>query len=130
MSEPVYYFGRHGVPGHSVHSPHGAPRLSIYQIPWGPHIDGGLLNDAGIPDKVEGHAIVAWKDGWTSVSFWDRSGDSRSGSLSAFLMRGTVMGEMLMKLAVEQWPDIFNRSGFIHPVVYRVPHGSIYSCKT
>lgn len=95
--------------GHDLHSKEG--QADIYKdTPWGVHLDGGLLK--ALPDFTYGYWIEAHVDDWTAVAFWDRSGDSRPGSNSAFIVHDNVDGNQLFKMAREQWPEVFSRSGF------------------
>lgn len=96
-------------PGHYVKDRRN-PRRSYEQTPWGTALDGGLL--AGVPDQVTGRVVVTKKDGWTSLAFWDRSGDSRGASNSAFMIAEDVSAERLLGLSREQWPEIFGRPNF------------------
>src|ERR1700693_4562864 len=76
----VYFFGCMRGPGHYLHSnpsPRGlTERRALCAIersnPWGYKIDGKLC-PAGA--QVQGRALVHHKDGWTALSFWDRSVD-------------------------------------------------------
>ena len=107
----VLCFGCIGVPGHYLHSK--GERVSLEDTPWGSSIDGGLLgDDEGRPKCVEVH-----KDGWTCVSFWDRSGDHRGNSNTAFMADCECTGEELLRCAREQWPEVFRRAGFPKPSI-------------
>ncbi len=64
-------------------------------------LDGGLLN--GVSD-VPGNAVMFWGRGWTFLSFWDRSGDSRPNSNSTFLFEGEYSFEEAVELAKEIFP--------------------------
>lgn len=64
------------------------------------------------PYQVEGATALHHKDGWTAIQFWDRSGDSRGNSNSAFLMEGTWAFEEALAKAREAFPNIFKRFKF------------------
>lgn len=106
----VLCFGCIGVPGHYLYQPNGRS-LPLDGQPWGDELDGGLLRGT-IPDKIDGQFVTENLDGWTAVSFWDRSGDSRPNSSTTFLINAIIGGDDLLKLARRQWPDLFKRPGF------------------
>ena len=107
----VLYFGCLGAPGHHVHSK--AARVSYYEQPWR-ELDGGLLKKARpfVEDQPEGVIVYALAPGWSVISFWDRSVDARPSSNSAFLIRAEMPAEEILKLAREQWPEVFSRPKF------------------
>jgi hypothetical protein len=111
----VLFFGYYTSPGHYLRSKAGV--VVIGCIPWGSSIDTGLLISRQdkyarpITEPTENYT-VARKEGWTAISFWDRSGDSRPGSNSAFLVAADVSDKELLTLARKQWPEIFARPGF------------------
>ena len=81
--------------------------------PWGYGIDGTLCcDDYG---SLEGQAVINYKDGWTALSFWDRSIDSRPGSNSNFLAEGIFNFDEMIKLTQEKFPSVWNRFKF--PIV-------------
>lgn len=79
------------------------------EIPWGYALDGGLLKGK---DLEEGEAVVERRDGWTALSFWDRSVDSRSGSSSTFVFDIDLEPEAALEAAREAFPPIFARYSF------------------
>lgn len=71
-NEKFYYFGCDGQAGHYMFAP--SMRTDFHfarKNPWGIDIDGGLLK--GTKEKF----IVAHKDGWTALAFWDNTVDTR-----------------------------------------------------
>ena len=80
--------------------------------PWGNAIDGGFIFDG--KKRTENIGVVAStkRDGWTLVSWADRSVDTRPGSHSTFIMEAEVTPERLIEMAREQWPQVFSRPGF------------------
>jgi hypothetical protein len=111
----VLFFGCLDVPGHFLYSKRR--RINYEDSPWGTKLDGGLLTDdyARANTQVTQPFIEAHKAGWTAVAFWDRSGDERPGSNSAFLVEADMSAETLLRLSREQWPEVFNRRGFPIP---------------
>lgn len=75
-------------------------------------LDGGLCPKTnGYED--EGVANIARKDGWTAIAFWDRSGDKRHASNSAFLFNDERIGfDAAIAIAKQEFPQIFTRFGF------------------
>lgn len=126
----AYYFGCWREPGHYLWLPgtggypHKAgraegellgsrshshdPKPGI--IPWGYSLDGGLLT--GSRYYTEGVARVAQRDGWTALSFWDQSVDSRPGSSSTFVFDALLTPEEALAAAREAFPPIFERFTF------------------
>jgi hypothetical protein len=116
----IYYFGCNKVPGHYMHA-RGMrtgetleERRAIGRLteanPWGYAIDGGLA-PKGINER-EGIADIRQKDGWTAISFWDRSVDTRRGCNSTFLARGIYDFRQMMTMAREAFPTVFSRFSF------------------
>lgn len=114
----VIFFGCDSLPGH--YNPghyvkdRQDPRRSYYTQPFkGTNgLDGGLLEEAKIPDVADGRCIVVRRHGWTVIAFWDRSGDSRGASNSAFMVSCDAPAEEILAAAREQWPEIFARPNF------------------
>lgn len=75
----------------------------------GAHIDTGLLKKAGVPDRV-GHGVYVQQGGYSIVSWWDRGGDSRGASNSAFIVKGDCSPQEVMRLGREAFPTITSRS--------------------
>lgn len=63
-------------------------------------------------DQPEGESTFFHINGWTVISFWDRSGDSRFASNSAFLVRGVMTFEAACQRARERFPSIWERFQF------------------
>lgn len=143
VAAPVYYFGVGGrrydgswEAGHRLYSrglrrseePKGWPRSLSYYVPGG-KLDALLaprLAKAGSWDRGEeapqGHAALHHIEGWTFVSFWDRSGDSRGNSNSTFAMRGTHDFAAVTEAARAAFPEIWARFPF--EVVQHSPPGT------
>jgi hypothetical protein len=86
-------------------------RIGGFPVPWtSRELDGAL---AVAPDIVvygtipcdeqpQGRCCLHHKDGWTALSFWDRTGDVRHGSSSTIVARGTFgIAEMLERFKTE-----------------------------
>lgn len=109
------YFGvwEAGEAGHYLYRPGGsfAGRDAERSLPFAPHIlDSNLLPQEGEQREGVVHRCVI--NGWTVLTFWDRSGDSRGCSNSAFIIEGehaTVAG---LDIARERFPTIVTRFKF------------------
>jgi hypothetical protein len=87
----------------------GAKLLSFERehVPWKDwEIDGklqpGCFYDRGCWEhgrENEGEALLHHKDGWTALSFWDRSVDHRGACNSTYLAEGTFTFEEMVELA-------------------------------
>ena len=117
----VFYFGCYGNAGHYMRAPGGSALRSTraehdftISNPWGYNIDGELCVS---PERrqVQGVTKVHHKDGWTAISFWDRSVDSRPGSNSALLAEGEHTFEGMMALFNHYFPEVLKRYKF--PIV-------------
>lgn len=110
----VYFFGQYGSAGHYLH--YKGKKRTIDEQPWGDHIDGGPLKQYRIPDDPKAREWCCdRKDGWTLIAIWDRSGDSRPGSHSTFIIEADIPSQDLWTLARAQWPEVFKRPGFPIP---------------
>jgi hypothetical protein len=106
----IYYFGCLDLSGHYMFSPDRKKNNRFtYANPWGTKIDGGLC-PAG--PQGQGHAHLHRRDGWTALSFWDRSVDTRHTSNSTFLVHGTFSFEEMVSLAGKHFPQVINRLKF------------------
>ena len=108
----AYYFGCVGDAGHYLHDTHlrhvrGGRDSTL--LPWD-RIDGKLAPQG--PRQVEGQAVLHHKDGWTALSFWDRSVDSRGGSNSNFFFNDTLTFEVALLVAQERFPKVWERFTF------------------
>ena len=112
LPSPLYY-GCWDDVGHYLHRVSGMT-ISLQRVekelPWGYHVDGGLApQNSG---QIQGQASLHHKDGWTALSFWDRTVDKRPGSSSTFLAKGTYDFEAMKKIAQENFPSIWQRFPF------------------
>jgi hypothetical protein len=119
----VYYFGCHQYPGHYMHRVGMSLDWEFLERnPWGTSVDGGLcpgVNEKGeawrVQNQIEGAATLHHKDGWTALSFWDRSIDKRNACNSAFLAEGTHTFDEMLVIAREHFPTVMAR--FTFPIV-------------
>ena len=108
----VYYFGCVERAGHYMHTPDMRTDSSfMHENPWGFSIDGGLLPKR----EVQHEPVLAHKDGWTALSFWDRTVDSRPRSNSSFLAEGTHTMDEMFAIAHQYFPKIALRTSLPTP---------------
>lgn len=92
-------------------------------------IDGSLCwngrRESG-RDETEGRALLTHSNGWTVIAFWDRSGDKRFGSNSAFFVEAELTYDQLLRAAKQQWPEVWAR--FTFPVVQVDARGREVAC--
>lgn len=109
MTAKILYFGcipSMGEVGHYMWKASGEKDWDLIRgNPWGYKVDGGLC------PKGPG-ALRHCKDGWTCISFWDRSGDQRPGSNSNFLVQGEFSFAEMVALGRQQFPAVFARIKF------------------
>lgn len=117
----VFYFGCLDLAGHYLYeSTNSKSESRIERIryqnsnPWGDKIDGGLcpLDASGDPTKSEqkeGSALLHYKDGYTALAFWDRSGDIKPGSNSVIIAQGTHDMKTMVDIGTKHFPYVFTR---------------------
>lgn len=124
MTSPeMFYFGPWGEPGHYLFNEHGTwAHKEEYRIPWKWAIDGclqpgcrpdgnGRYHHDGDPE-IQGQALLHHKDGWTALSFWDRSVDTRFASNSNYFAEGIFTFEQMVEMARKRFADRWNRMKF------------------
>lgn len=112
----VLYFGPLKESGHFMFYDTG------YKVPWSEgditpwpcdSIDGTVQPGAVmVGDRLVqrgswkyGEAVIRQKDGWTLLSFWDSTVDTRPGSSSTYLAEGIFTFEQMVELAKERFPE-------------------------
>ena len=109
MTTRAYFYGcavAHG--GHRMHPHDGGP------WPW-PEIDGnfapGAVPHGRTPTDLqdEHRARLYHRDGWTMISFWDRSVDSRYNSNGNFIIEGVHDFAGACELAKAVFPIVWER---------------------
>lgn len=111
----AYFFGCGRDMGHQFFEPGFQSALRPVQCPWDVSIDASMQPGCG--GRLEywqlsqtlGPARLHHKDGWTMLSFWDRSVDKRSNSNGNFIFKGTHDFDAMMKLAAERFPEVLAR---------------------
>jgi len=123
----AYYFGCYDQPGHvfwepEMRTPERSHRVED-AVPWSMgEIDGGLAPRPTHPTReptrrdpecAQGVAALHHRWGWSALALWDRTGDSRPGSHSTFLLeRGDATFEEMVAMAREHFPEIVERWPF------------------
>ena len=119
MVDGVFYFGCHREAGHYLWRP--GPSLASRRLPDDFPVDGPRVLDGGLlppnQPETEGAVTHLWLNGWTILTFWDRSVDKRGKCNSSFLARGTYSFDAAKRLFEEQFPEIVSRFKF--PLVLR-----------
>lgn len=115
----MFYFGPWGEPGHHFFDEHGMwAHKEEDAIPWGHSIDGclqpgckrgenGHWDHYGDPE-TEGMALLHHKDGWTALSFWDRSVDNRFASNSNYFAEGIFTFGQMVEMAKTRFASRWN----------------------
>lgn len=110
----VLYFGclRAGNRGHAWYAPglRPLPSRSWLSPTLRAYIDAVFPPDD--TEQVEGRYTVSHAHGFTVVAWWDRSGDSRRASNSAFVSPGRWGGESVVRAGLEAFPSIAQRMGY------------------
>lgn len=124
----MFYFGPWREPGHFLHREGG---WSVYRheeragFPWnewsGENGIDGQLQPGCYHDQyghwrhgaeVEGEALLHHKDGWTALSFWDRSVDHRGACNSTYFTEGTFTFEQMAEMAKARFSERWSRMNF------------------
>lgn len=121
----IFYYGcRRGVrgdteAGHFLYGPE--PELDRIpsrrtSLPFDlAHLDGTFAPTGGQPQSL---ATVHVFHGWTVLSMWDRTGDSRPGSSSTFVADGVHDGPTMLKLAASWFPKVWERINTAAPIEF------------
>ena len=113
----LYYYGCWDLPGHFWHDPSGKVFYDGVG-PFGVWVDGyfppatsARYNAADLdhPYQDERLAALYHTRGWTVLSMWDRSVDSRYACNATFVREGTLSHEEMWHEVQRQYPQIFSR---------------------
>jgi hypothetical protein len=106
--EPIYFGCRRaGECGHYAFTQTG--RQYGHNEHWIDLLDG-MFQPEG--PEIEGVARLHHLNGMTILAFWDRSGDSRPASNSAFVLKGKLTFAEALAEAKQRFPWVFERFTF------------------
>ena len=114
---PIFFFGPWNTSGHHFRGPDGGSisRDVERALPWGPSgkwkIDGALIPNRNY--YAEGEAWITHEHGWTALSFWDMSVDTRPASHSTYIAEGHHSFERMVELAKKYFPTRWARMKFL-----------------
>jgi hypothetical protein len=125
MDEPfMVYFGPWKESGHFFFYENGGTVYADERktLCWKDYEIDGVMQP-GCPDPndrlkrrtrpmVEGEALLHHKDGWTALSFWDSSVDTRPGSTSTYIAKGIFTFEEMVQLAKTRFAERWNKMTF------------------
>lgn len=119
MTAPrAYFYGcQTGRIGHYMFEP-GMAFIVRCSTPWrAAAIDGAMQPGCGpgVPcwrvEQRQGVAVLHHKDGWSMLSFWDRSVDDRYNSNGNFIIEGEHSFEAMCEFAEQLFPEVWSRLG-------------------
>lgn len=108
----IFYFGCLDDIGHDLKAyplgtrPDQTPWRNV--TPWGAEMDGTFAPPGEHKDK-QGAAALIHKDGWSMLSWWDRTVDSRRASNSAIIAKGAHTFEEMLELLRRSFPSVSHR---------------------
>ena len=122
----MIYFGPWAEAGHFLFQEGGRYFRGLLptRFPWDPWsanngIDGQLQTGCFLRDGLwksgkqeEGEALLHHKNGWTALSFWDRSVDKRGGCNSTYFAEGTFTFEQMIQMAKTRFSERWNKMKF------------------
>lgn len=106
MIAPIYFFGCLDEAGHYLFSPDRQllTRIGPFTLAM---LDGSYCPNGGTED--ERRERITYVAGWTVMSKWDRSVDSRPGSHATFVALGTFTSAQMWMLARVHFPMVAAR---------------------
>lgn len=145
MPDPkMFYFGPWDQAGHYLYYEDGrSVRHEVEKLlPWG-HVGqeigiDGVLQPGCAKDRwghwrhrdspqIEGEALIHHLNGWTALSFWDRSVDKRGACNSNYFAEGTFTFEEMVEMASRRFAYRWRKMSF--PVFLSSSADKIYATK-
>lgn len=125
MTPAMFYFGPWERAGHFLFDEHGRSvrdedRRGLPWNEWKGEIDGKLQPHlqhckrqayCRCPEP-EGVALLHHKNGWTALSFWDRSVDSRGACNSTYFAEGIFTFDEMVAMAKARFAERWNKMRF------------------
>ncbi len=107
ITPPIYYMGCWNEPGHYLHRPDGtivavAGPFTCIDLDGGPYMPPP-------PDAESTPPLLTHDCGWTVLSMWDRTVDTRPGSHATFLAPGTLAKPEMWRLARRHFQRVVER---------------------
>lgn len=118
MSQPtMFYFGPWDSAGHHLYDENGRSVRNRGSFPWNEWdsangIDGKLQPETEGYYQVEGVAAIHHKDGWTALSFWDRTVDTRYGCNSNYFAEGVFTFDEMVEMAKTRFAARWDKMNF------------------
>lgn len=118
----MYYFGCIRQPGHYLWTNNGEKFYGTlpdgFPESWAftRYGDTRYVREAAIAPNAygeQGLAEIAHEEGWTRISFPDRSIDERPNCVSVFMEKGKKTFEEMMEIAHREFPQVTDRYNFL-----------------
>lgn len=131
MSDVIFYgvAGSTGAGHHFYERSGSSMRMTVRpplpaQVSRSEHVDARWCFSAPItgerpfggPGQPQGRGFIHRVAGWTVISWWDRSGDSRMGSNAVFFVRGYHQWTEALRRAREAFPREIARMEAAYPI--------------
>lgn len=119
----MYYFGAYGGPGHYLWQrvDKTIRQVGRWELPSDFPVRIECLDSGFLPPALAQNqsACRVWRtNGWAVVAFWDRTGDPRRGSNSAFILRCDGFSkpdELIIGEVIVAFPEIMKRLEAVLP---------------
>jgi len=121
----MLYFGPWAASGHYFFTERGTTVWDMPKdLPWSPGTIDCVIQP-GAQDKyhgeqIEGNAALIHRNGWTALSFWDRSVDKRRGCNSTYFARGSFTFDQMVEMAKDRFAVRWAAMNFLVKFVERV----------
>jgi hypothetical protein len=63
-------------------------------------------------EEIQGQALLHHKNGWTALSFWDRSVDTRGGCNSTYFAKGNFTFDQMVEMSKTRFAFRWNKMKF------------------
>jgi hypothetical protein len=110
----IYYYGCIDRVGHNLFAPDGKT-FGCNRRPEGCPFSGSRLDGSyAMRTKEQPQGVALWHhiQGWSIISFWDRSVDPRGGSSSTFVAEGLYTFDEMVEKAKLAFPQVWKRFKF------------------
>lgn len=119
----MVYFGPWKESGHYFFYENGETVYSEERkiLEWKAHeIDGVMQPGCPDPDdrlqrrgrQIQGEALLHHRNGWTALSLWDSSVDTRPGCSSTYIAKGMFTFEQMVEMAKKRFAVRWNKMDF------------------